>query len=219
MRELGGKRRPPRATATTWPPRNLAQASGASKGNDLWQVWLARVQAWRRAEAGAGRLMPWIPIAFGTGIALYFAAEREPMAWVALVTAVALSALAFMSRRSRVFVAMVSLASIASGFAAATIKASRVAHDVLTRPIYTSSIKGFVETREERERTDRFVLRVTQMDTARGQAALTRVRLSVKKATAPKVGQFVELKARLLPPLSALRPGAYDFSRDMYFQG
>ncbi|MDB5549609.1 MAG: competence protein ComEC [Tardiphaga sp.] len=219
MGELGGKRRPPRATATTWPPRNLAQASGASNGNDLWQVWLARVQAWRRAEAGAGRLMPWIPIAFGTGIALYFAAEREPVTWVALVTAVALSALAFMSRRSRVFVAMVSLASIASGFAAATIKASRVAHDVLTRPIYTSSIKGFVETREERERTDRFVLRVTQMDTARGQAVLARVRLSVKKATAPKVGQFVELKARLLPPLSALRPGAYDFSRDMYFQG
>ena len=114
---------------------------------------------------------------------------------------------------------MVILASVACGFAAATLKASRVAHDVLARPIYTASIKGFVETREERERTDRFVLRVTQMDSPRGQAALSRVRLSVKKTTAPKVGQFVELKARLLPPLSAMRPGAYDFSRDMYFQG
>jgi len=41
----------------------------------------------------------------------------------------------------------------------------------------------------------------------------------VKKGTAPDVGSFVELKARLLPPLAPLRPGAYDFSRDLFFQG
>jgi hypothetical protein len=46
-----------------------------------------------------------------------------------------------------------------------------------------------------------------------------RVRLSVKKGTAPDVGSFVDLKARLLPPLAPLRPGAYDFSRDLFFQG
>ena len=32
------------------------------------------------------------------------------------------------------------------------------------------------------------------------------------------VGSFVELKARLLPPMSPSRPGSYDFGRDMYFQ-
>jgi competence protein ComEC len=48
---------------------------------------------------------------------------------------------------------------------------------------------------------------------------LERVRLSVRKGTAPDVGSFVELKARLLPPLAPLRPGAYDFSRDLFFQG
>src|SRR4029079_6988157 len=45
------------------------------------------------------------------------------------------------------------------------------------------------------------------------------VRLSVRKGTAPAVGSFVELKARLLPPMAPLRPGAYDFGRDMYFAG
>jgi competence protein ComEC len=45
------------------------------------------------------------------------------------------------------------------------------------------------------------------------------VRLSVKKGTAPAVGSFVELKARLLPPLTPVRPGSYDFSRDMFFAG
>ena len=32
-----------------------------------------------RAEAGAGRLLPWMPVAFGTEIALYFTADREPV--------------------------------------------------------------------------------------------------------------------------------------------
>ena len=45
------------------------------------------------------------------------------------------------------------------------------------------------------------------------------VRLSVRKGTAPEVGSFVELKARLQPPLAPLRPGSYDFGRDLYFQG
>ena len=41
----------------------------------------------------------------------------------------------------------------------------------------------------------------------------------MRKGTAPEVGSFVELKARLQPPLAPLRPGSYDFSRDLYFQG
>ena len=40
----------------------------------------------------------------------------------------------------------------------------------------------------------------------------------MRKGTAPAVGSFVELKAHLSPPLPPLRPGGYDFARDMYFQ-
>jgi competence protein ComEC len=47
---------------------------------------------------------------------------------------------------------------------------------------------------------------------------LERVRVSVRKGTAPAVGSFIEFKARLSPPLEPLRPGGYDFARDMYFQ-
>jgi uncharacterized protein DUF4131 len=105
------------------------------------------------------------------------------------------------------------------GFAVATWKTARVAHGVLARPMYSVSLSGFVETRDIRERTDRFVLRVAQMESPRGQIKLERVRLSVRKGTAPAVGSFVELKARLQPPLAPLRPGSYDFGRDMYFAG
>ena len=80
------------------------------------------------------------------------------------------------------------LAAIAAGFATATWKTARVAHTVLARPLYSVSLSGFVETRDIRERTDRFVLRVTQMDAPRLSTKLDRVRLSVKKGAAPDVG-------------------------------
>src|SRR5216684_1227308 len=182
--------------AGTWPPREAARAGGfAPSGFGEWSSLLETLRAWVRAEAGAGRLLPWVPIAFGAGIAFYFGADHEPVAWVTVI------------------------AAMAAGFAVATWKTVRVAHGVLARPMYSVQLSGFVETRDIRERTDRFVLRVAQMESPRGQIKLERVRLSVRKGTAPAVGSFVELKARLQPPLAPLRPGSYDFGRDMYFQG
>jgi competence protein ComEC len=159
-----------------------------------------------------------VPVAFGTGIAFYFAADHEPVLSVAAVVAIALCAAAFLLRRHKVFPVAVMLAAAAAGFAMATWKTARVAHPVLARPIYSVALTGFAETRDIRERTDRFVLRVVSMESPRGQIKLERVRLSVKKGTAPAVGSFVELKARLQPPLGPQRPGSYDFGRDMYFQ-
>src|SRR6266850_2230711 len=206
--------------AGTWPPREAARAGGfAPSGFGEWSSLLDTLRAWVRAEAGAGRLLPWVPIAFGAGIAFYFGADHEPVAWVTAVAAIAFCAAAFLLRRQKIFPIAVLIAAMAAGFAAAACKTARVAHGILARPIYSVSLKGFVETRDVRERTDRFVLRVVQMDSPRAQAKLERVRLSVRKGTAPPVGSFVELKARLRPPLAPLRPGSYDFGRDMYFAG
>jgi len=210
-----------RGYAGTWPPRAAAaaQAGGyAPSGFRAWSSLVETLRGWARAETGAGRLLPWVPVAFGTGIAFYFAADHEPVLAVAGFAAIALCAAAFLLRRHKVFPAAVMLAAAAAGFAMATWKTARVAHGVLARPIYSVALSGFVETRDIRERTDRFVLRVVSMDSPRGQIRLERVRLSVKKGTAPAVGSFVELKARLQPPMSPQRPGSYDFGRDMYFQ-
>ena len=209
-----------RSRAGTWPPRAAAPAGGfAQSGFDAWSSLIAKLQGWARAEAGAGRLLPWIPVAFGTGIACYFSADREPVGWVTAAAAAIFCAAAFLLRRRSAFAAAVLIAAMAAGFATATLKTVRVAHDVLARPIYAAPLTGFVETHEERERTDRFVLRLVEMDSVHPQSKLQRVRLSVKKGTAPAVGSFVGLKARLLPPLAPLLPGSYDFGRDMYFAG
>jgi competence protein ComEC len=220
MAERGGSPGRTQGFAGTWPPRTAAQAGGfAPSGFGAWSSFIERLRGWIRAEAGAGRLLPWVPVAFGTGIAFYFAADHEPVASVTAVAATAFGVAAFLLRRQKVFPIAVMIAAMAAGFATATWKTARIAHGVLARPMYSVSLSGFVEARDIRERTDRFVLRVSQMESPRGQTTLERVRLSVRKGTAPAVGSFVELKARLQPPLTPLRPGSYDFGRDMYFQG
>src|ERR1700733_1617730 len=209
-----------RGYAGTWPPRGAVPAGGiAPSGFDVWAAFTLKLREWVRAEAGAGRLLPWVPVAFGAGIALYFTADHEPVASVTAVAAIALSLVAFLLRRQKLFPLAVMIAAIAAGFATATWKTRLIAHGVLARPLYSVSLSGFVEARDIRERTDRFVLRVTHMEAPRAPFQLARVRLSVRKGTAPDVGSFVELKARLQPPLAPLRPGSYDFGRDMFFQG
>lgn len=204
--------------AGTWPTRQVAAAPSQTPSGIL-PAMVARLRTWGRAEAAAGRLLPWVPVAFGSGIAIYFWADHEPVVWVVSATAITLFVAALLLRRHRVFPAAVMVAAVAAGFAVATIKTAQVSHVVLTRSMYTPLLQGFVETREVRERTDRFVLRVVRMDNRRSRVKLDRVRLSVRKGTAPAVGSFVELKARLQPPLTPVRPGSYDFARDMYFHG
>ncbi len=220
MAERGGSPGRTQGYAGTWPPREAARAGGiAPSGLSAWSSFIEKLRTWIRAEAGAGRLLPWVPVAFGTGIAFYFTADHEPVASVSAVAAAAFCLAAFLLRRHKIFPLAVMIAAIAAGFAVATWKTARVAHGVLARPAYSVSLSGFVETRDIRERTDRFVLRVARMDSPRALTKLERVRLSVRKGTAPAVGSFVELKARLQPPLAPLRPGSYDFGRDMYFAG
>ena len=176
------------------------------------------LRRWLATDVAAGRLMPWLPVAFGFGIVLYFTAEREPKLWAVCAAATGFAVAAFLARsRPVAFPALLGVTAIAAGFAAVTLKAALIAHPILQRAAWNVSLTGFVEVREERERTDRIVVRVYSSE-GRLDEAPERVRLSIRKHTAPPVGAFIELKARLNPPLRPLRPGGYDFSRDLYFQ-
>jgi competence protein ComEC len=164
--------------------------------------------------------MPWLPVCFGAGIAVYFSAEREPVWWAPVALTVGLGVAAIAAHRRPVaFPILLACAAVAAGFATATLRTLALAHPVLRASAYNVSLSGFVETREERERSDRIVIRVSAIEAQRLSDKPDRVRLSVKKGTAPPVGSYVSLHARLNPPLQPLRPGGYDFARDLYFQG
>ena len=110
------------------------------------------------------------------------------------------------------------LAMAAAGFATAMLKTVFIAHPVLQVPASNVEIAGYVEVREERDRSDRIVVRALKVEGARIGKKPDRVRVSVRKGTAPPVGSYISFRARLNPPLAPLRPGGYDFARDLYFQ-
>ena len=204
------------ATTETWPEPGRA-APWAPRLPDLSRLG-QRVSPWLATEVAPGRLMPWLPVAFGGGVAIYFTADREPAWWAAVALAVVTAAIAVAAhRRPIAFPLTLALAAVAAGFATATVRTALLVHPVLARPLYNVDLSGYVEAREERDRTDRITIRVYSIDAPRLEQQLERVRLSVKKGTAPPVGAYIALKARLSPPLQPLRPGGYDFARLLYF--
>jgi competence protein ComEC len=186
---------------------------------DLAARGARRIREWAAIEAGPGRLVPWLAIAYGCGIAVYFTADREPAPWAAILLLAAAVAAAILCRRRPVaFPLALGAAAMAAGLTTATVKRAIIAHPVLSAPAWNVDVAGVVEIREERERSDRVVVRVDRIEGAQLREKPERVRVAVRKGTAPAVGTFVEFKARLSPPVEPLRPGGYDFARDMYFQ-
>src|SRR5260370_1785487 len=136
MAEQGRAQGRTQGCAGTWPARDAAGAGGiAPSGLGAWPSLIDKLRTWIRAEAGAGRLLPWVPVAFGTGIALYFTADREPVFLVVAVVAAGLCAAAFLLRRQKIFPVAVRIAPVAAGFGIATWKTARIAHGVLARPM------------------------------------------------------------------------------------
>ena len=211
--------------ARVWPSAATSGRAGPASAllqsaGGIADLLAERLRRWLAAETAPGRLVIWLPVAFGTGVILYFSADREPLWWAAILAVMTAGAAAVgLRNRAAGFPAALGITAIAAGFAAAAIKSQRISHPVLPTVVYLADLSGFVESREERERTDRIVIAVHNIEGSRLPVRPDRVRLSVRKGTAPPAGTFVSLRARLMPPLQPLRPGGYDFARDLYFQG
>src|ERR1700744_252244 len=105
MAERGDRAHGRGGYAGTWPQPGAAQAGGlAPSGLGVWPALTTKLREWIAAEAGAGRLLPWVPIAFGVGIALYFTADHEPVRWVTAATAGLFGAAALRFWRRQIFV-------------------------------------------------------------------------------------------------------------------
>ncbi|MCJ2026280.1 ComEC/Rec2 family competence protein [Methylobacterium sp. J-067] len=171
-------------------------------------------------EAGQRRLFPWLAVAFGAGILVFFAcADGRPVlpAPLAAGTACLLLATRLGARPGAMALAL-ALGFASLGFFAAAWRVERVAAPVLTRTL-VGPLTGLIEALDEREEGARLIVRVESFGTLPPEARPLRVRVSFRKAPPLKPGDTVSATARLLPPPEAARPGGYDFARDAYFQG
>ena len=167
------------------------------------------------AEEEQLRFFLWMPVLFGAGISLYFAADREPSLPLTVTLALAITAAAAMLRRHRrAHLTCVALAAVCAGMASAGLRSASLAAPVIERP-RVATIQGYIEEIDVRREGARFVLRVAASDEL--ERLPYRVRLTTRRTPGFEAGAFVELKARLLPPSRAAEPGGYDFARDAWF--
>src|SRR5271166_6202434 len=181
---------------------------------------------WRKAFAGAlareveeRRFFLWLPVAAMGGVALNLAADREPVLWLPAGLAAVFAALAWVSS-ARPFALGLSLALAAlfAGFLAMSLRTQRVAAPVLDR-IRIVDLQGYVEEVDLRPVGARMVVAVVTADGMPRENVPRRVRVTTRKTPDIAAGDFVAMKARLLPPSHAALPGGYDFARDAFFAG
>ena len=139
--------------------------------------------------------------------------------WLPALMTALFAALAWFSR-ARPFALGLSLAIAAlfAGFLLMSLRTARVAAPVLDR-IRIISLQGFVEEVDLRTVGARMVIGVVNADGMPREKVPRRVRVTTRNTPDVAAGDYVELKARLLPPSRAVLPGGYDFARDAFFAG
>ncbi|WP_238122619.1 MULTISPECIES: ComEC/Rec2 family competence protein [unclassified Xanthobacter] len=171
-------------------------------------------------EAGSGRLVLWLPVAFTVGVLLYFGASHEPSLVAAAILVALLAAAAVAARRHPLAFALATAAlAVSLGFLAGVVRTAAILHVPVAPPSHAVRLTGYVEQVERRPKSDRILLRLDPGPVKGLATPPELVRLSLRKGTAPKVGDHVSQLARLLPPLEAAQPGAHDFGRAPWFRG
>jgi len=206
----------------SWSAKAVAGAADRARG--AFRPAFSAVFAWLSAAARAAleeeialrRPFLWLPVAAGAGVILYFAADREPSFAFSAAGFAALAALALVFRAHRAGVLFLVLAFVCGGFFAAVWRAARVDAPIVPRA-GVGFLTGFVEELDPRPNGARFILRLASAEGLPGDVVPLRVRLTTRGEAKFAAGDFIGLKARVLPPAHAALPGGYDFSRDAYF--
>lgn len=158
----------------------------------------------------------WLPVAFGIGILLYFAASEEPQLWAGPTLAVLLLFPTMRAQGAKRAVG-IGMLFVALGFSASSYRAARVASPFLERAgIY--EVKGYIEELEPMGRRHRLLIRPATIEGVAAANTPFRIRIGAPGRANANPGDFVSFKARLSPPSEAAMPGGYDFRKEAFFR-
>ncbi|EIE52278.1 ComEC/Rec2 family protein [Citreicella sp. 357] len=169
-----------------------------------------------------GHLFPWVPVALGCGIGLYFLMGSEPLTWGLSLAALFGGGLLALSRRLGVGHAplAVAIGLLACGVALAGARAHLIAAPQLWFRYY-GPIEGRV-VKIDRSASDALRLTLDRVVLSRMAPDDTpaRVRVSLHSRTSflePGPGMRVMMTGHLGPPGGAAEPGGFDFRRHAWF--
>ena len=169
---------------------------------------------------GTSRQALWLPVAFAMGTAAYFALDHEPVFWLAPVLMLVFALAVYGLRRTHTAALLMIFAMfVAAGFTLVQWRANSLVAPVIERKLPPVDLTGIVEKIDFRKgglRVTLGKLAISQLDPVKTPV---RVRIT-SRFDQPDVrpGDLVEVRARLMPPPEAARPGGFDFVRRAWFQ-
>lgn len=162
----------------------------------------------------------WIPVFIGGGVWFYFSLPQEPSplwAWVSIVPFGGL----LLKGRIRLFIWVLFFTSL--GFSAGIIRTSRLSVHMLEEEIGPLWLGGEIQSVEEKlsstgKLSNRVVL--SQLSSRESKYLPQQVRLTLRgELPAMLPGQWLRVRAKLLPLSGPTHPGGFNFRQHAYFKG
>ena len=166
------------------------------------------------------RLWPvWLAVAFGTGVACYFALPVEPPVWVgAVALAVVVPGCWLLRGRDLPLTVGILLAAVAAGFLAGQIRTAQFDGRMLPSPIERALFVGVIDQIELQPAGQRVTLREVDIKDLPRKATPARMRVKTVVAQPElRIGQKVGGVATLSAPAGPAEPGAFNFRRQAFF--
>jgi competence protein ComEC len=171
-------------------------------------------------EQGADRQALWLPVAFGCGIAIYFALPREPDVWIVPLLLAGLGAGFWLIHKCQsLYLLSIFCLAILAGFGNAQWRAHQVAAPVLVKRLPPAELAGTVDRIEFRKSGIRLTLTDLSIQGLAQSQTPYRIRLTSRfDQKGISAGDRIAVRAVLMPPPEAPAPGSYDFVRRAWFE-
>lgn len=171
-------------------------------------------------ELSSRDLFAWIPVLLGIGIASYFFLPREPIISILILTVLVLGYLSWRFRLvNSAYIVLVSISLFVAGIALAKIETEFLSTVMLEQPGFFDLSGRISELSPSKKRTRIQLVDVTSLEP--NKLIVHSVQLSAfnQHVKGVKIGDIVQLKARLEPFNGPLVPNGYDFRRIGFFDG
>ncbi len=185
----------------------------------------ASVQAAEILNAERERLPLWLPVFIGIGAGVYYALPQEPLLWASVLSLAILAVLLLLLAGKPVLRAVVLCLFVTLlGFSAAALQAQNRKTPMLEKRVGPAMVSGTVAEADTLPENKgwRIILSDVALEKRPPEKTPEKVRLQIyKKAFDGDIlpGMRISVLAIVNPPPLPVMPGAFNFRRQMYFDG
>lgn len=174
-------------------------------------------------ESQKDRFFLWTPVFFALGIAFYFSLPLEPPWNISMIFAggfVLIWLLSFLTERLLIRFLCWAFVLVGAGFCMAQFRTYLVDAPSLSRPMPPTCVAGIVEEVKDTEYGKKIFVKIHSIEGLPKERLPKKIQLVMRLKTDELLmaGDFVRLKAKLLPITGPVIPGGLDFRRKAFFR-